>query len=75
MSFSSGTLTLAMLTSYTSFSVGSLTTSTSLIYKGNELSITFGYYLPSGQKLAAALLPLLFGTNLRSHHQGASGRV
>ena len=28
-----------------------------------------------GQKFAAALLPRLFGTNPRSHHKGATGRV
>ena len=28
-----------------------------------------------GQRLAAALLPRLFGKNPRSHHKGATGRV
>ena len=31
--------------------------------------------LSVGQRFAAALLPLLFGTNPRSHHKGATGRV
>ena len=28
-----------------------------------------------GQRFSAALLPQLFGTNPRSHHKGATGRV
>ena len=28
-----------------------------------------------GRRFAAALLPRLFGTNSRSHHKGATGRV
>ena len=30
---------------------------------------------PIGRRFAAALLPRLFGTNPRSHHKGATGRV
>ena len=32
-------------------------------------------YIVSGRRFAAALLPRLFGTNPRSHHKGATGRV
>ena len=33
------------------------------------------YTPPLGRRFAAALLPRLFGTNPRSHHKGATGRV
>ena len=41
MSFASGTLTLTMPTSYTSLSIASLTSATSIIYKGFEISATY----------------------------------
>ena len=41
MAFSSGTLTLTMPTTYTSLSVASLTSATSIIYKGAEISATY----------------------------------
>ena len=33
------------------------------------------YHFRVGRRFAAALLPRLFGTNPRSHHKGATGRV
>lgn len=47
MSFASGILTLTMPTSYTSLSIASLTTATSFIYKGAELSTSLASYLTS----------------------------
>ena len=41
MSFASGTLTLTMPTSYTSLSIASLTSATSIIYKGFEISAVY----------------------------------
>ena len=41
MTFSNGTLTLTMPTSYTSLSIASLTSATSIIYKGAEISATY----------------------------------
>ena len=47
LSFSSGTLTLAMPTNYTaSMSSSNLTTPTNFIYKGTELSTTVETYFP-----------------------------
>ena len=46
MSFSSGTLTSTLPSSYTSLSIASLTTATSFIYKGTELSTTLSTYQP-----------------------------
>ena len=54
MSFSSGTLTLNMPSSYTSLSIASLTTATSFIYEGTELSTTWS-------TLGATYLPLAGG--------------
>ena len=41
MGFSSGTLTLTLPTIYTSLSIASLTSATSIIYKGSEISATY----------------------------------
>ena len=46
MAFSSGTLTLILPTSYSSMTINSLTTATSFIYKGTELSTTLATYQP-----------------------------
>ena len=56
MAFSSGTLTLILPTSYSSMTINSLTTATSFIYKGTELSTTLNnYLLLSGGTLTGTL--------------------
>ena len=46
-----------------------------LKYKGQQLGILLCQLAKLLQRFAAALLPLLFGTNPRSHHKGATGRI
>ena len=42
---------------------------------GDEYGEDIGLEPKPGRRFAAALLPRLFGTNPRSHHKGATGRV
>ena len=45
------------------------------VLNGNKYRIEYVFKKAFGQRFAAALLPRLLGTNPRSHHKGATGRV
>ena len=48
---------------------------TNRIIKSKPVTAPMARPLLVGRRFAAALLPRLFGTNPRSHHKGATGRV
>ena len=71
LGFSSGTLTLVLPSNYSSLSIASLTSGTSIIYKGTELSTTLNNYTPFTALLSSNFVnfPQLLSCNYANYTQ------
>ena len=71
LGFSSGTLTLVLPSNYSTLSIASLTSGTSIIYKGTELSTTLNNYTPFTALLSSNFVnfPQLLSCNYANYTQ------